>query len=128
MVLPILCYFGIKNDLKAVSAIPIDMIFYQPDGSTFIARLKGDEWFNWVETSHKEVIVKNKSNGYYEYAKIIKIDGMESLAPSGMAVQVKGQLHSSHSLQIEPISQTDLKRLAKQARKRRNQNSVNDAK
>ncbi|MBU2514046.1 hypothetical protein KJ966_22145 [bacterium] len=126
LIIPILCCLFAVNDLNAVSAIPVDIIFKQPDGSTFTARLKGDEWFNWVETDDKRVIVRNSASGFYEYAVITRKDGIESLSPSGIIVSKYNSKSSLESLQIEPITSTDLKRMARQAQEKKRQYPTTD--
>ena len=42
----ILLSFSVK--LLAVPAAPFLITFAQPDGSTFQAHLKGDEYFSWI--------------------------------------------------------------------------------
>ena len=63
----ILTGFAIK--LLAVPAAPFLITFAQPDGSTFQAHLKGDEYFSWIETENKMIIVKNKTIIYFNFKK-----------------------------------------------------------
>ncbi len=118
-VLPLLVCLCITNDLKAVSAFPADLIFKQPDGSSFVAKLKGDEWFNWVETRDNRIIVRNKATGFYEYGIIIKKDDIESLSPSGVIVREEDMDSPAETLQLKPISQSDLKRMSRHAHEKR---------
>jgi M6 family metalloprotease-like protein/uncharacterized repeat protein (TIGR02543 family) len=64
---------------SAAPARPVVNRFTQPDGSTFKARLVGDEWSNGYETLRGHTIIKNKQSGYWEYA--VRNDG--GLVPSG---------------------------------------------
>ncbi len=64
---------GFSVKLLAVPAAPFLITFAQPDGSTFQAHLKGDEYFSWIETENKIVLVKSKTSGYFEFA-VIKRD------------------------------------------------------
>ena len=48
---------GFAVKLLAVPAAPFLITFAQPDDSTFQAHLKGDEYFSWIETEKKMVIV-----------------------------------------------------------------------
>ena len=59
--------FIVTKGLLAAPAAPHLMIFKQPDGSKFQGFLKGDEYFSWIETENKEVIVKNKFSGFVRY-------------------------------------------------------------
>ncbi|MBC8258697.1 MAG: hypothetical protein H8E38_06770, partial [SAR324 cluster bacterium] len=46
--------------------------------------LKGDENFSWIETQNKQVLIKSKSSGYFEFALLNKDDKNRlSLVPSG---------------------------------------------
>ena len=60
--------------------------FKQNDGSTFSGRLKGDEWFNWIEDKHGDIIKYNKKSKNYEYGVIKEINGTLDLVPSSIKV------------------------------------------
>ena len=67
-------YFSIFGiNLWAVPAVPFLITFAQPDGSTFKANLRGDEHFSWIESKNKQIIIKNKTTGYFEFA-LLKSD------------------------------------------------------
>jgi len=68
--LTIVLLTGFALNLMAVPAAPYLITFAQPDGSTFLAHLKGDENFSWIETQNKQVLVKSKSSGFFEFALI----------------------------------------------------------
>ena len=71
-------------NLMAVPAVPFLITFAQPDGSTFQAHLRGDEHFSWIETENKQVLVKSKASGYFEFAFLKRDDKNRLvLAPSG---------------------------------------------
>ena len=95
----ILTTFAVK--LLAVPAAPILITFAQPDGSTFQAHLKGDEYFNWIETGNKMILVKSKKSGYFEFAAI-KRDEKNRLIlfPSGVPVISRGlsTLRTDHNI------------------------------
>ncbi len=95
----ILVGFAVK--LLAVPAAPFLITFAQPDGSTFQAHLKGDEYFSWIETENKMVLVKSKTSGYFEFA-VIKRDGKNRLIlfPSGVPVMKRGHsaLRTDHNI------------------------------
>ena len=61
-------------NLMAVPAAPFLITFAQPDGSTFQAHLKGDEYFSWIETENKQVLVQSKASGYFEFALLKRDD------------------------------------------------------
>lgn len=90
-ILPLIGIFLIafcgSPSLEAVPAIPRVLEFEQPDGTSFHARKKGDEWFNWTETLDGRVIVHNKTSGFFEYAEIKTVGGKPQLAPSGIKVR-----------------------------------------
>ena len=92
---------GFAVKLLAVSAAPFLITFAQPDGSTFQAHLKGDEYFSWIETEKKMILVKSKSTGYFEFA-VIKQDEKNRLIlfPSGVPVIKRGHsaLRTDHNL------------------------------
>ncbi len=72
-ILTALMLTGFAVKLFAVPAAPFLITFAQPDGSTFQAHLKGDEYFSWIETENKMILVKSKTSGYFEFA-VIKRD------------------------------------------------------
>jgi hypothetical protein len=94
----ILCFAG---KLLAVPAAPFLITFAQPDGSTFQANLKGDEYFSWIETQNKMIILKNNTSGYFEFA-LVKRDEKNRLIlfPSGVAVteKVSSSLKTNHNI------------------------------
>ena len=71
-------------NLMAVPAAPFLITFAQPDGATFQAHLRGDEYFSWIETENKQVLVQSKVSGYFEFA-LLKRDNKNRLvlSPSG---------------------------------------------
>ena len=92
---------GFAVKILAVPAAPFLITFAQPDGSTFQAHLKGDEYFSWIETENKMILVKNKTSGYFEFA-VIKRDEKNRLIlfPSGVPV-IKGgnsALRTGHNI------------------------------
>ena len=95
----ILTSFAVK--LLAVPAAPFLITFAQPDGSTFQAHLKGDEYFSWIETGDKMVLVKSKTSGYFEFA-VIERDEKNRLIlfPSGVPVIKRGHspLRTDHNI------------------------------
>ena len=92
---------GFTVKLLAVPAAPFLITFAQPDGSTFQAHLKGDEYFSWIETEKKMILVKSKTSGYFEFA-VIKRDEKNRLIlfPSGVPVIKRGHsaLRTDHNL------------------------------
>ena len=91
--------FAIK--LLAVPAAPFLITFAQPDGSTFQAHLKGDEYFSWIETENKMILVKSQTSGFFEFA-LVKRDGKNRLIlfQSGVPVIESGHsaLRTNHNI------------------------------
>ena len=100
-ILIILLIAGFAVKLLAVPAAPFLITFAQPDGSTFQAHLKGDEYFSWIETEKKMILVKSKTSGYFEFA-VIKRDEKNRLIlfPSGVPVIKSGHsaLRTDHNI------------------------------
>ena len=92
---------GFALNLIAVPAAPYLVTFVQPDGSAFQADLKGDENFSWIETQNKEVLVKSKSSGFFEFALVEEdTDKRLKLVPSGIPLikRVQSVLRSGTEL------------------------------
>ncbi len=100
---------GFALNLMAVPAAPFLITFAQPDGSTFQAHLRGDEHFSWIETENKQVLVKSKASGYFEFA-ILKRDDKNrlKLAPSGIPVIKRGQSSLRSNTNLPYISREQL--------------------
>ncbi|RUM70397.1 MAG: hypothetical protein DSZ08_04825 [Sulfurovum sp.] len=62
------------------------LTFTQQDGSTFEGKLKGDEYFSWIEDRQGNIILFNNQSKTYEYAKLTKRHGISNLVPSGIKV------------------------------------------
>ena len=107
--LVLLILVSITVKLFAVPAAPFLITFAQPDGSTFRAHLKGDEYFSWIETDNKMIIVKSKKSGFYEFA-LIKRDGKNRLIlfPSGVTVIEHGHSSLKTPYNIPKISRDQL--------------------
>ena len=107
--LTIVLLTGFALNLMAVPAAPYLITFAQPDGSTFEAHLKGDENFNWIETENKQVLVKSKSSGYFEFA-LIEEDAEKNLklVPSGIPVIKRGQSALRSNAEIPNVTREQL--------------------
>ena len=96
-----LMLMGFAVKLLAVPAAPFLITFAQPDGSTFQAHLKGDEYFSWIETENKMILVKSQTSGFFEFA-LVKRDGENRLIlfPSGVPVIESGHsaLRTNHNI------------------------------
>ncbi len=96
-------------NLMAVPAAPYLITFAQPDGSTFQAHLRGDEYFSWIEAENKIIIVKNKSSGYFEFALLKRNNkNLLKLVPSGIPVIKRGQSSLRSNTNLPDISREQL--------------------
>jgi len=78
---------GFSTALIAVPATPFLITFENPDGSRFQAHLRGDEYFSWIETVNKLIIVKNEASGFFEFAVVKRdVENHLKLLPSGALV------------------------------------------
>ena len=103
----LLTFFEIN--LLAVPASPFLITFAQPDGSTFKAHLRGDEHFSWIESKKKQIIIKNKKSGFFEFALLKRnINDNFDLVPSGIAVIKRGQPALGVARNIPKISRAQL--------------------
>ncbi|MBF0607048.1 MAG: M6 family metalloprotease domain-containing protein [Magnetococcales bacterium] len=62
----ILLVVGMTTLAEAVPANPETSTITQPDGSSFQARQRGDEWHNWIETVEGYSVAKSE-DGYWYY-------------------------------------------------------------
>ena len=107
--LTIILISGFALNLMAVPAAPYLITFAQPDGSTFEAHLKGDESFSWIETQNKQVLVKSKRSGFFEFALIQENSGKGfKLVPSGIPVIKGGQSVLRSGTELPQITREQL--------------------
>ena len=100
---------GFALNLMAVPAAPFLITFAQPDGSTFQAHLRGDEHFSWIETENKQVLVKSKASGYFEFALLKRDDKNHlELVPSGILVIKRCQSALRSDTDLPNISREQL--------------------
>ena len=100
---------GFAMNLMAVPAAPFLITFAQPDGSTSQAHLRGDEHFSWIETEIKQVLVKSKASGYFEFALLKRDDKNHlELVPSGIPVIKYGQSALKSVTDLPNISREQL--------------------
>lgn len=64
-----LAWFWPTSPVCAVEAAPVPFELRQPDGSTFRARARGDEWQNWTETLDGYSILQDAQTGEWVYAE-----------------------------------------------------------
>ncbi|MCO4844967.1 MAG: hypothetical protein KC427_03005 [Sulfurovum sp.] len=87
--------------------------FKQNDGSSFSGKLKGDEWFNWVEDKQGDIIKYNKESKNYEYGMIKEINGTLDLVPSSIKVGHKPKQSSNSGSTLPSLLKIDKKTLEK---------------
>jgi len=85
----------------------------QNDGSSFSGKLQGDEWFNWIEDKHGDIIKYNKKSKDYEYGMIKEINGTLDLVPSSIKVGNKPKESSIFDSMIPSLLKVDKKILEK---------------
>jgi len=96
----------------AVPAIPFQIEMKQPDGNNFQGYLRGDEWFNWRETTDGRVIIQNPDTGFFEFALIQKLATGDQLIPSGIVVApLPTDTANKQALALPAITHEDLIRL-----------------
>ena len=103
LIYTIILTLAIPSIVSAVPAFKGDIEFQQADKTTFTAKLKGDEWFSWVEDSKGNVITFNKASRNYEYGIVKTINGSLELVPSG----VKANDQRSKSSTITSVKKID---------------------
>ena len=100
---------GLSIPLMAVPATPFLITFEQPDGSRFQAHLRGDEYFSWIETGNKLIIVKNEASGFFEFAVVKRdVENHLKLVPSGALVIQSDQSALKAPANIPKISREQL--------------------
>lgn len=67
--------------IVADPALPDSILVHQPDGTILWVYDRGDEYYNWVESTDGYVIIKN-TDGIFEYATITD----SQIRPSGLKV------------------------------------------
>ncbi|MDD2923808.1 M6 family metalloprotease domain-containing protein [Rhodoferax sp.] len=101
---------GLLNHIasQAGPANPFPYLIKQPDGTSFTAVQRGDEFQGWTETEDGFSITKNHRTGFFEY---LTEDPQGNGTPSGIAVSPNGkiaiqQLNGKKS--IRPIRNVEL--------------------
>jgi M6 family metalloprotease-like protein len=97
LVLAALAWLGPRR-AEAIPARPDPVTFTQPDGSRFLARLRGDERYHWHETSEGYTILQDPATKVWSYAARDKYGRLVSsgtavapgqAAPAGLAPHLK---------------------------------------
>ncbi len=95
------------NMMYAAPALSIDREFVQPDGTSFKASVKGDEYLGWIESEGGEILLLNNRSGAYEFAII----DQDELVSSGITYK-----KLSKSAREATLSKEDLYRLWRKKR------------
>ena len=112
--------FIVTNGLLAAPAAPHLMTFEHPDGSIFQGFLKGDEYFSWIQTENKEVIVKNKFSGFYEFGMLTQdSEGRTQLQSYGIRVVEREIGRRNLPIYLEPIKRSDLGKIWERKKQKR---------
>ncbi len=69
IIMIVFCLFCLSVSLLAVPACPNVFSVQQSDGTMLNIRLKGDEFYNWVETEEGYPVIKDL-DGVYKYAMV----------------------------------------------------------
>ena len=97
----------------AVPAFPGHIVFKQNDGTTFVGKQFGDEWFNWIEAEDGNIVLRDRESHEFRYAEIVSFRGKRKLEPSEIKFNInKNQKKSSdisnNLKQIPVIKKSDL--------------------
>lgn len=111
--------------LFAVSAYPYPINIIQPDGSKITILLKGDEYFNYAQTTDGFIISRN-TKGVYEYADI---DTSNEIKPSGIKANNKKERDAKEIQYIQALQKEKIleRLLLKQNNTILKQQSIQDA-
>ena len=100
----------------AVISVPYPIILTQPDGTTFQAMLKGDEWQNWYETVDGYTIMQDDSREWVfakdvRDGKLISSDivvAFQKSDPTILGLTVEKQLKPAKKIHFEVKAVVDL--------------------
>lgn len=110
----LLIFFIFGSLLYSAPAFSGTQKFKQPDGTTFNAKQRGDEYLHWIETENDDILLYNKKSRQFEYAAI---NSNEELIPSGEAIRTSSDGKRSAKLTPE-IRKDALHRLWREKRRR----------
>lgn len=69
-------FFSIQ--LFGVMAFSNWQTFHQDDGTSFEAKVQGDEYFHWIETKDGTLLIFNQAANRYEYLELNATDAFTS--------------------------------------------------
>ncbi len=85
--------------LFAAPAFQNNVILRDSHSDPFYAQLKGDEYLNWFESDTGEILLFNKQNKRYEYARIVN----GALVPSGIEKRAHTNKRSRPNLTAKEV-------------------------
>ena len=109
-----MCFAGFGY-IFAAPALPSLLEITQPNGAKFRAYLRGDEYFSWWESEKGTVLFRNLKSGYFEYAKISKIEDTEKLVTTGV-IFVEREETSVSSARFSKMTKHNLGKIWRQKR------------
>ena len=107
--------FAVFCDIFAAPALPSLLEITQPNGAKFKAYLRGDEYFSWWESEKGTVLFRNLKSGYFDYAKISKINDKEKLVSTGV-IFVEREETSVSSARFTKMTKLNLGKIWRQKR------------
>jgi len=87
--------------------------FTNADGTTFMAKAKGNQHLNWIQTQEEEILKYNQESKNFEYAKIEN----SALVASGVKYQKDDSKRARALHQINKIDKKELSQLWKERQK-----------
>ena len=109
-----MCFAGF-GDISAAPALPSLLEITQRNGAKFKAYLRGDEYYSWWESEKGTVLFRNLKSGYFEYAKISKIEDEEKLISTGV-IFAAGEENSVSSTRFSIMTKFNLGKIWRQKR------------
>jgi hypothetical protein len=109
----VLLFISIITFAFSVPAFKGLIKFKQNDGMSFSGKLKGDEWFNWIEDEQGDIIKYNQKSKNYEYAIIKEVNGTLDLVPSNIKVGNKPKQSSGLEPTVSGLEKIDKEILKK---------------
>lgn len=114
----LLLVIAIPTLVTAVPAYKGDITFKQSDHTQFSGKLKGDEWFNWIEDKKGNVITFNAATKSYEYGIVKKVNGALELVPSGIKASDAVLKANASAAVIEKVDRATLAQIWKEKREK----------
>jgi len=104
----IVLFLLITSHLLSAPAFSKMREFKNADGTTFLAKAKGNHHLNWIQTKDGEILKYNKETKNYEYAKIKGT----TLKASGVRYEKSNSKRARSLGHINKVFVSDIYRLA----------------